>query len=80
MCQSMEARIEAIDAVTVFVATQDHIAAFWRDGLPAEWWRKLRLAEVNRRLAALIDRCGAPAATPFGAVPVLSWPDDPPNS
>ncbi len=77
MYQSMEARIVAIDAVRVFVATQDRIAAFQRDGLPAEWWRKLRLAEVNRGLAVLIARCGVPAATPFDAVPLLTWPDDP---
>jgi hypothetical protein len=79
MYQSMEARIVGIDAVTVFVATQDRIAAFRRDGLPAEWWRTLRLGDVNRRLAALIARCGVPAATPFDAVPLLSWPDDPPG-
>jgi uncharacterized protein YcbX len=77
MYQSMEARIVAIDAVRVFVATQDRTAAFQRDGLPAEWWRKLRLADVNQRLVALIARCGVPVATPFDAVPLLSWPDDP---
>ncbi len=77
MSQSMEARVVGIDAVTVFVATQHRIAAFRRDGLPAEWWRTLKLAEVNRRVAVLVARSGVPVATPFEAVPVLSWPGDP---
>jgi len=78
MYQSMEAHIVGIDAVMVFVAAQDRIAAFRRAGLPAEWWRQIKLAAVNQRVAALIVRDGVPIATPFEAVPALSWPDDPP--
>ena len=72
----VEARVVAIDAGVVFVATGDHIASFRRDALPAEWWRHLKNAPVNGRVAELIDRNGAPAATPFAAVPVLRWPAD----
>lgn len=77
MACSIEARVVAIDAATVYVATEGHIASFRRDALPPEWWRRLRHAEVNYSVAALIDRNGAPAATPFEAVPFLSWPMDP---
>ena len=79
MSQSMEARIVGIDAVRVFIATQDHVAAFRRDGLPAEWWRRFRLAAVNRRVAEVIAGGGVAAGTRFDAVPVLSWPGDPPG-
>lgn len=79
MAFSSEARVVAIDAVTVFVATEEHIASFRRDALPAEWWRQLRFAAVNGRVAALIERNGVPAETPFAAVPALCWPADPAN-
>lgn len=80
MNQSMEARIVGIDAETVFIATQDRVAAFRRDGLPGEWWRGFRGPAVNRRVAACVARLGVPAATAFDRVPVLSWPDDPPEA
>lgn len=75
----VEARVVAIDAATVFVATGDHIASFRRDALPANWWRHLKSAPVNGRVAELIDRTGAPAATPFAAVPMLHWPVEAPT-
>lgn len=70
----MGARIVAIDAGVVFVATGEHIASFRREGLPAEWWRQLKNAPVNDRVSELIDRDGVPASTPFAAVPLLRWP------
>ena len=76
MRQAMEASVVAIDATTVFVATEERIVAFRRVGLPPGWWRRLRLPEVNRRVAGLIATQGVPAATPFAAVPVLAWPAD----
>ncbi len=72
----IEARVVAIDAGVVFVATEGHIASFRRDALPPEWWRHLKGAAVNGRVAGLVDRSGVPAATPFAAVPLLSWPDE----
>jgi hypothetical protein len=75
----IEARVVAIDAATVFVATGDHIASFQRETLPAEWWRRLKSAPVNGRVAELIDRNGVPATTPFAAVPLLRWPADSAN-
>ena len=77
MCRAMQARIVGIDAVMVFVATDDRIAAFRRHGLPVEWWRRLRLTAVNQRVAAVITDAGVAAETPFEAVPVLHWPDEP---
>ena len=74
MGNSIQARVVAIDAAMVFVATQARIASFRRDVLPAEWWRRLRSEGVNGQVAALIDSDGAPVATPFAAVPALSWP------
>jgi hypothetical protein len=76
MAYSVEARVVGIDAATVFVATEAHIASFRRDALPPEWWRLLKRSGVNGRVAALIESDGVPAATPFTAVPALSWPAD----
>ncbi len=76
MTCAIEARIVAIDAVAVFVATEAHIAAFRRDALPVDWRRTLKQTAVNGSVAALIDRNGVPAETPFEAVPALSWPSD----
>jgi hypothetical protein len=70
----IEARVVAIDAGTVFVATGSRIASFRRVDLPPEWWRNIKNASLNGRVAEVIDRNGAPAATPFDAVPLLSWP------
>jgi secreted protein with Ig-like and vWFA domain len=66
--------VVAIDAATVFVATDDYIASFRRDALPAKWWRELREAVVNGQVAAVIAHGGVPAETPFSAVPALEWP------
>lgn len=76
MATSIEARVVAIDALTVFVATEGHIASFRRDALPTEWRRHLKHTAVNGYVAALIERNGAPAETPFDAVPSLIWPTD----
>ncbi len=78
MTCSVEARIVAIDAAMVFVATDQYIASFRRDALPSEWRQHLKHTEVNGRVAALLARKGVPAATPFEAVPALPWPTDAP--
>lgn len=75
----IEARVVAIDAATVFVATGNHIASFHRNSLLAAWWRTLKTEAVNCRVAELIDRNGAPEATPFAEVPVLPWPAEAPG-
>lgn len=77
---SIQARVVGIDACVVFVATEDHVGSFQRDALPPEWWRHLKSAAVNGRVAGLVDRDGVPAATPFEVVPLLSWPDKAPNT
>ena len=76
MAGLIEARVVAIDAGTVFVATGDHIASFRRAALPPEWWRHLKDEPLNGCVAALIDDCGVPASTPLAAVPLLSWPGE----
>ncbi len=78
MACSIEARVVAIDAAAVFVATEHHIASFRRDALPSQWRLQLKHTEVNTRVAALIARKGVPAETPFEAVPALPWPADAP--
>ena len=62
MTCSVEARIVAIDAAMVFVATDQYIASFRRDALPSEWRQHLKHTEVNGRVAALLARKGVPAA------------------
>jgi hypothetical protein len=74
MCRSLEARVVGIDQATVFVATEQRMAAFRRDALPPQWWRHLKLPDVNLRVAALILREGVPETTPFLGVPSLYWP------
>ncbi|CAH2600325.1 conserved protein of unknown function [Rhodovastum atsumiense] len=69
-------RIEAMDRESVFLATEERFARFDRSALPAGWRDLLTEPPFGERLAARIDRNGAPLEAALAAAPLLRWTPD----